>query len=149
MRAVALTVVALWTSGCAAIFNGTTETVRINTLPPGADVSVNGNYLGQGPIDVQVKRQSSTAVQVTKDGYQPGSVLVEHHAEAGWFLWDITTCIIPVTLCIPVIVDAVSGAWFGIDDEYAVKLQPLPKPPPVVQPAPVPESPAVTPSAMQ
>jgi hypothetical protein len=50
------------------------------------------------------------------------------------------TCVIPVLLCIPVLVDALSGAWMTLDDEYRVKLDRLPAAAPAPAPGNAPQS---------
>jgi hypothetical protein len=108
------------------MFNGGQESVRLESIPPGADVSyTNGQYVGQTPADATLSRASlNNSVVFKKDGYEDAHVSVEHRPEAGWFVWDIATCVIPVTLCVPLVVDAFSGGWFGIDERYTVKLTP-------------------------
>ena len=31
-----------------------------------------------------------------------------------WVTIDVLTCIIPVCLCIPILIDAISGAWYDV-----------------------------------
>ena len=112
-------------TGCAAVFSGSTQSVRFDSIPPGADASyANGNYLGATPVQIQVPRSTLSTVVVKKDGYQDANVFLDHKPQGGWFAWDLATCIIPVTLCLPLLIDAVTGAWFQLDPQYTVKLSP-------------------------
>lgn len=49
---------------------------------------------------------------------------LDRSADVPWFFWDTATCVVPVLLCIPVLTDAISGAWWNYDDAYAVHLHP-------------------------
>jgi hypothetical protein len=48
--------------------------------------------------------------------------------DTGWFVADILTCAIPVLLCIPLLVDSLSGSLLDVDETYRVKLEPLSAP---------------------
>jgi len=58
-------------SGCASIFTGTTQSVQVNSVPNGANVSVGGIDRGLTPLPVVLKKGSSgECVTVTLQGYQ-------------------------------------------------------------------------------
>lgn len=63
-------------SGCATIVKGTTAKIPVASDPPGADVLVDGNLVGQTPTAVVLKKTSDHLVTVQKVGYQPQSVPV-------------------------------------------------------------------------
>ena len=46
-------------SGCASIFTGTTQSVQVNSVPSGANVSVGGIDRGQTPLPMVLKKGSS------------------------------------------------------------------------------------------
>ena len=103
-----------------------------------------GNYLGQAPIDAELRRDSTQALKFSKPGYEDTFVTVKHSPDTPWFFWDIGTCVFPITLCIPLLVDAVSGSWYSLEDNYAAKLpEKAPAqtvaPPPVAPPTAVPD----------
>lgn len=135
-------------TGCAAVFKGSKQTVRIDAVPEGSDVRADGRYLGAAPVDAEIDRDRSQNVRVTKDGFVEQHVQLRKKADTPWFFWDIATCVVPITLCIPVLVDAISGAWYSYDDVYRVKLDPALVPPVgkaeprVVLPPHVPSAPA-------
>lgn len=147
----------LGTTGCAAVFKGSKQEVRFSADPQGSDVRADGRYLGPTPTVARIDRDRPQNVSVSKQGYKPQQVQLRKQADTPWFFWDIATCVVPVTLCIPVLVDAISGAWYSFDDEYAVKLDPelvpvagppatpLQEPPAVTRPAASP-APAAVPS---
>src|SRR5262249_53139608 len=47
----------------------TTAKVHLESTPPGADISLDGNFVGNTPSDVQVKSGEHT-IAVTKSGYK-------------------------------------------------------------------------------
>ena len=59
-------------SGCASIVSGTTQEVTFRSLPPGAEVFVNGQSIGTTPVSVPVKRAKNAAVHLKKQGYEEG-----------------------------------------------------------------------------
>jgi hypothetical protein len=114
---------ALWLGGCAAAFRESRPKVRVETDPAGAQARL-GEETAATPADVRVKRSGSTSVSITKAGFQEHNGKVKKKLNAGWVTVDILTCIFPVALCIPLIVDAATGAWFNVEKSYRAKLDP-------------------------
>jgi hypothetical protein len=140
MRAVrlGLLAVAIASTGCAAIFRGGSPTVHFDSNPSGARVEVKGKDLGVTPNDAEVSRGGLTVVTVRKDGYQENVGIVRKKVNGLWLTLDILLC--PVTICIPLIVDGVSGSWNNVPPTYSATLDPLPqqqmRPGPVATAAP-------------
>ncbi len=121
-RALALLAIAapaLASAGCATVFRNSAPTVKVETDPPGAEVD---SASGKTPTTIQATRSSTTNVSVKKDGYAPYYGAVKRSLNPGWAIWDIGTCVIPITLCVPVLIDAISGAWFDVEDTHRVHL---------------------------
>jgi hypothetical protein len=142
-RAVALVLVAAASAGCAAVFKGSKQSVHLDAVPQAVDVSVQGNYLGQTPADIELDRDHTQTLKFAKDGYESRDVIITRKNDTPWFFWDIATCVVPITLCIPLLVDAISGSWYSFDDRFAAKLEPRVQPalapaPPIVPAAPAP-----------
>lgn len=58
-------------TGCASIFTGTKQTVQVNSIPSGANVSVNGLDRGHTPLPVVLKKGSNgQVVTLSLPGYQ-------------------------------------------------------------------------------
>jgi len=58
-------------SGCASIFTGTTQSVQVNSVPSGANVSVGGIDRGQTPLPMVLKKGSSgECITLMLPGYQ-------------------------------------------------------------------------------
>lgn len=68
-------------SGCATIFKGTSQVVSINSNVKGAEVIVDGKSVGQTPFNGPIKRGSDTTVTLTKEGYEPKSVVLNTEFE--------------------------------------------------------------------
>ncbi|GHT59934.1 hypothetical protein AGMMS49531_04900 [Endomicrobiia bacterium] len=57
---------ALVNSSCATIFRGTTERVAINSSTQGANIYVDGDFVGSDSVNVKLKRNRDHAVAVKK-----------------------------------------------------------------------------------
>lgn len=109
-------------NGCAFMFNGGKQDVSFETNPSDADIKNNGKFVGTGQAVVSIDRSTSQNILVSSEGYDDQHVYLQKKMNAPWLIWDIGTCVFPIALCIPVLVDAISGAWNGYEDHYAVKL---------------------------
>jgi hypothetical protein len=134
--------------GCAAVFRDSKATVYVSSAPEGATIDMAGRTLGTTPGEARVPRQGPNIVHVKKDGYDQGQFVLDRSVSGGWLVWDVLTCVIPVMLCIPLLVDGATGAWMNVDDRYAVTLtrQRAPNALPVEPPPRVP-SPELRPPA--
>jgi hypothetical protein len=151
---VALLLGLLSLTGCAAVFKGGKQDVIFHGAPAGADVKVDGAYAGSLPeATAKVDRDRPPNIVISAQGYKEQYVHLQKKPDTPWWFWDIATCVVPVTLCIPALVDAISGAWYSYEDRYAVKLEPLPmaprpaatqRPEPWTPPAPIPTAPPST-----
>ena len=97
------------TSGCSA-FRSHNQTLNISSVPPGADVSVNGMTY-KTPAQVSVERDESVGIQCYKSGYVPYSRTIDKHLSTTGILDIIGTCI----FIIPVIGLFTPGA-FDLDE---------------------------------
>ena|SRR3712207_5010147 len=66
----ALLVCSLMLPGCATIIRGTEQQVTVNTNPPGAKVAFSNGQDCVGPCLMNVKRNQSLVVTVSKEGCQ-------------------------------------------------------------------------------
>jgi hypothetical protein len=97
---------------------------------------------------VEVERSGTTDVVVSKAGYQDHRGIIKKKMNGGWLALDITTCVIPVALCIPLLIDAITGAWTDVETTHRAKLEPLAAGTPVasITPPPVASGTATTPT---
>jgi len=124
MRHGAVILLSLSLFGCAAAVRGTKGTVTIESDPPGAEATKGPRKLGVTPTRVDVERSGITQVTLSKSGYEDHHGTVKKRMNPAWLTLDILTCVIPVAACIPVIVDAITGAWYDVDDKYIAALKP-------------------------
>lgn len=124
MRHGAVILLSLSLFGCAAVFRGTKDTVSIESNPPGAEAKNGPRKLGNTPAQVEVERNGTTQVTLTKNGYEDHVGLVKKSINPAWVTLDIATCVIPVCACIPLIIDAITGAWYDVDERYTATMKP-------------------------
>lgn len=108
-----LFVVAMMTlsTGCASVVKGTTQDVPISSEPSGADVLLDGNFVGTTPTSVKMRRKTDHLVTIQKDGYEARAVPVVKNV--GGAVWGN---IIAGGL-VGWGVDAVSGAQYNLTPE--------------------------------
>lgn len=124
--------------GCASVFRESKPKVHIDSDPTGAEARVRDIDPKPTPVDVEVERSGTTDVVITKQGYEVHRGIIKKKMNGGWLTLDIVTCVIPVALCIPLLIDAITGAWNDVQKTYVVKLEPAAAGvPTVVGPPPV------------
>lgn len=128
--AIALPFLALSLCGCATVFRSGKEKVRVESDPTGAELRKGDRVVGQTPTEIEVDRDSVSAVVVTKQGYAEHRGIVKKSLNPGWMTVDIGTCVFPILLCIPLLVDAISGAWYDVNPKYKAFLKPATDVPP-------------------
>ena len=75
-------------SGCATIVNGGSRTIKVATNPSGATVTI-GERTRISPAEFPTSKwKNSYLVKITKEGYEPIEVDVEHRL-SGWIFFDI------------------------------------------------------------
>jgi hypothetical protein len=116
--------IALGPLGCAAAFRDGKMPVRVESDPPGASVTTK-EATGATPFELAVPRSGITEMHVTMPGFDEHHALVRKHVNGWWLTADLATCIVPVLLCVPLLVDAISGAWNDIEPRYRARLVPL------------------------
>lgn len=120
-------IVLAWAStGCAYMFKGSEQEVHVVANPAQSDIRQEGRYLGATPTTIEVDRNQAQNITVSKVGYKDQPIRFKKGIDTPWLVWDISTCAIPVLLCLPLLADALSGAWQSVDDRIQVKLEPLP-----------------------
>jgi hypothetical protein len=126
-----LTIAVVLFTGCAAVFRDSRPRVHFESDPQGADTRINDMQQQPTPVDVEIERSGSTSVVMRKAGYQDHRATVKKKLNPGWLTVDILDCVIPVALCIPLLVDAISGAWYDVPKSYMAKLEPGQGTPPI------------------
>lgn len=113
------------TSGCAAVFRSEKETVSFASVPTGAQVEIEEGQRRTeliAPGTAQLARKDATYVTIRSPGHQTHHGSVSKSVSIGWALADTLTC--PITLCIPLMIDAFTGAWVDVEPTYERRLEP-------------------------
>jgi len=101
----------LLTSSCATIFKGNTSKIDFNSNPQGAQIYVNGNYMGDTPIRLKLESKQTYNIEFRKEGYKTKTFNITNHVGAGWIVLDVLFGLVPV------IVDAATGSWYDLDQK--------------------------------
>lgn len=119
---IAFALVAGASTGCATVFRDSKVKVHVESDPTGAQARVSQTEPKATPADIDVERSSTSAVVINKPGYAEHRGLVKKKMNGGWLAADIVSCV--WALCIPLLVDAISGAWLDVAPSYSAKLEP-------------------------
>lgn len=112
---------ALLLCGCATLFKSSTTPVSMSTSPDGAQVYVNGTYMGVTPVQLTLTSKESYTIEFRKQGFASKTVFLPKSIGAGWVILDILGGLIPI------IIDAATGNWYSLDqDRINASLDPLP-----------------------
>ena len=133
MRSTLLLALALFSTGCAAIFGTKQKAFDLQSNPSGADVYLDGARLGTTPLKSQLSNQKEHTFVFRKAGYKEVSCTLARGTGGGWVVLDILAGLVPV------IIDAATNSWSQTKGSGCVgSLQPLdeatPAPAVAVQP---------------
>jgi hypothetical protein len=132
VASLALACAALGSSGCAFAFRDGKPPVHVESDPSGGTVRTNDKSAST-PADVNVPRRGITEIRVTLPGFEEHHGTVRKSMNGLWLTADLATCILPVLLCIPLVFDAFSGAWYDVAPVYRAHLTRIGMPPPTGQ----------------
>ena len=98
-------------ASCATLFNDKNPPIGINSNPAGAEVFVDGNYVGTTPVEVKLSVRKEHAIVFRKDGYEDKTYHLSNFVGVGWIVLDILGGLVPI------IVDAATGDWMELSQE--------------------------------
>jgi PEGA domain-containing protein len=99
--------------GCASIFTGSSQAIAVDSEPRGAQIQMDGIALGTTPAQITVKRGTSHALVISKDGYESATAILGTKFN-GWFLANLL-----FGGLIGMAIDLATGAYVWVDPEYA------------------------------
>ncbi len=99
-------------TGCATVFKGNIAEVPARTDPEGAKVYVNGEYYGVTPVKLKLDVTESYTIEFRKEGYKPVTRQIHNKVGAGWVVLDVVCGLVPV------VVDALTGSWYKLDQSH-------------------------------
>lgn len=109
-------------TGCATLFKGTSNNVDFSSQPPGADVYVNGTLRGKTPVELKLVSKETYTIEFRKEGYHPVTRTITNKVGAGWIVLDVITGLVPV------LIDAVTGAWYELDQKNVTAILEMQQP---------------------
>lgn len=115
-----LLLVVLFSSSCATVFDGSKQYVRINSMPSGAEVYLNGNNTGQvTPARIKVPRKGNNGtrghqIELRKDG-----MVAQQKIDRNW---NATTLLSFLFFWPGVFIDLGTGAWWRYYAKYDYSL---------------------------
>jgi len=98
--------------GCATLFHGSTDKVGFSSDPTGAKVYVNGQYMGETPLELKLESKHSYNIEFRQTGYESKTVVLTNSVGAGWIVLDVLFGLVPI------IVDAATGNWYSLDQAH-------------------------------
>lgn len=101
--------VAIMLVGCATIITGTSEDVLIQSNPPRASITINGQPRGETPLQLDLDSDRSYMVQVKLEGYEPQSFQIER-STSGWMIGNLLFGGIP-----GLVIDAATGGMYVLE----------------------------------
>jgi hypothetical protein len=81
-----VTLPAFAVTGCASIFNGTTDSVRINSDVPGTEIFVDGRKVGNDRAFATVPKKGDHFIRVAKEGCEDTEVQIPYSFDAATLL---------------------------------------------------------------
>ena len=111
-------------SNCASIIHGSSQHVDFSSQPAGAKITIDGNYYGQTPKTVPLKRKERLKgetgnkkqyeVKLELAGYYPYEFKIKREMD-GWFLGNLIFGGI-----IGIIIDASNGAMYKLNPDQII-----------------------------
>lgn len=119
-------------TGCATIMGGSTQLIQVTSAPTQATITADpeaGTFTT--PASLELERKFSYTLTATKDGYRPATARLTKKMRVGPLIGDILLGLVGV------IVDGVTGAWYGLSPENVTmvleQLNPLDEGPDVIE----------------
>lgn len=129
MKSIYLILSAVLLSSCATIFSGTKDKIKIQSIPCGASVYLNHQYLCNSDTTILLKRKAlseNALLTFTKEGFYSDSILIKTKAPNIGYL-NIPLVFAAIIPCIVAeIIDEKSGANYKpTKTKYVKKLKPI------------------------
>ncbi len=117
--------VSIMASGCATVVRGTTDQVKVQTVPEGAAIRTsNGLSCPSSPCEFKVKRKEEFTIFAEKEGYKPSSLDIVSRVSGKGMAGTMGNVLVGGVIGIGV--DAYSGATLSHSPNPAIlTLEPL------------------------
>jgi hypothetical protein len=107
-------------SSCSSIINGPNQKIYVNSRPPGAKISVDGQYLGDTPKVISLRRQGKNKgeekavkkyhLSLEKDGFKSSEIIIKRKLNALYFGNILFLSGAPIGF----IIDAANGSMYKL-----------------------------------
>jgi hypothetical protein len=105
-------------AGCATLTGSRIDYLRVESVPPGANVSVDGIGGGRTPAVVEVDKRRPPLVEVSVPGQPPVLCSTAMSAAPGYVAADVILCVLLFPIGCVSFVDA-AGAWNELSQRCA------------------------------
>jgi hypothetical protein len=115
-KTIAVAMTAFLLTGCGAIMHGTRQAIEVQSSPSGAKVQTSpegGTYTT--PTTLNLERKNDYVLTFTSPGYAPATLNIHKGIGGGTVIADVL-----LGGLLGVIVDGITGAWYGLSPESAV-----------------------------
>ncbi len=119
MRSIMLALALLSASGCATVLHGTRQRIAVESTPPGAQVYIDGQAMGDTPLHTTLDATEGHEILVRAEGHEDALVSLPTEAIPAYYVLNAI-----FTLGIGIWIDHSTGAIYGIDDSVHVDLAP-------------------------
>jgi hypothetical protein len=103
-------------SGCGAIMHGNRQSIDVQSTPSGVKIVTSPLSMDYTtPSSLNLERKNSYILTFTSPGYTPSTVAVNNSIGVGTVIMDVV-----FGGLLGVIVDAVTGDWYGLSPESVV-----------------------------
>jgi len=110
-KVISCVLLVLFVSSCATIFKGSKSNLALESDPAGAQVFIDGHYMGDTPLRLKLESKRDYAIEFRKEGYLTKTVNVQNKVGAMWIVLDVLAGLVPV------IVDAATGSWYELNQD--------------------------------
>ncbi len=110
MRMLLLTV-AVFLGGCATLIQGSSESVRVESEPAGAQVEVDGRPVGETPTTVDLERDQDHRMRLHHAGHETHTVVLQK-SRSLWASVNLLNLVIP-----GVLIDLSTGAFYSLEPD--------------------------------
>lgn len=110
---IGLLAIVFFGNSCATLFKGSSEDVRFESRPSGAEIWIDGVKLGTTPAVFKLESKKTYTIEFKLNG-KAKAVRLTNHMAAGYLILDILAGLVPV------IIDAATGAWMKLDSHDVI-----------------------------
>lgn len=110
-RALALSLVGLFTTGCATIMHGSKQAIAVSSSPSGATITVDNQPAGTTPTTVTLTRKDLHVISIDAPGYRKYDLQLTR-GTSGWVWGNIIFGGIP-----GLAIDAITGSIYKLSPD--------------------------------